>query len=656
MADAADGGTEADCESIVVDQTSDKVLDIDKIEAASQKLARDTGADVRVRAFQTVPNGSLDAYRDQVVQQCSSWRGGDGQLKANMLVYLFSMDRKSAIFYGANFEDELGGKVDDIRNNDMGDQFREGDFTGGIIAAEDATIEAFQPSKAGQYFAWIFGTIVALAAFGALIFGLIFWRRRRIMQEQQRQKSQKQAISSRDSMAEAMNKLSMTDLDTMFNLVNTDLNDHDKKELQQKKSFVDELYSSAITADSKRVEMSAANDPDQRLSTVQYDDLDAQYRNVEQLAKTATAAINELTAECERLIEQIHSAPVTYGELVSKRDSLATDNANLRNAGYRHTEEEAIAEISRLLTEADREIQARRHGQALDELAKATQLCAEVEFQLVQQASVRGKLQSEHDALTTMLSTVQSNISEDQLLAYLQSTYDKSCWQQLSAQKSNVINNLDEAEQLLSLANDDMSMDNQNWDGASERLRRCRQLISEASPYLTEVEHLASRLESLNSGLAGRLSELSDDISSARSTIGTLKIKKGPYLSKLDDIEANATSVRRELGGHKPALLDIEQRIEKLSEQVATTLKEAKKAHKKIEQAEAAERRRKQQEEDEERRRRNSYGSSSYSSGFGAGTGFGSSFGGGSDFGGGGSSGGSSGGWGGDSGGSSGSW
>lgn len=177
-----------DCTSKVADQTAGHKLDIPKIQAAITQVEH-FGADVYVRAFEVTPGGSLDSFWESGLRACPNWRDSAGTTKNNVIFVGFGMDRNSAIFYGSNFQ-VLKGSVDGIRANDMNANFREGDFTEGVVDALDsvaADIDPHRPMAKGTDWApvvkWILIGLGILIAGIALLLGLrgfLRWNTQRI--------------------------------------------------------------------------------------------------------------------------------------------------------------------------------------------------------------------------------------------------------------------------------------------------------------------------------------------------------------------------------------------------------------------------------------------------------------------------------------------
>lgn len=137
------------CTTPVVDLTSDHMLDTATVEAAVDQ-ANATGADFYVRAFESTPGGSLDAYWQESIKDCANWRSGNaenGVPKGNIIMVAFGMDRQSAIFYGSGFNETIGvNRANDLRA-DMNEQFRAGNFTDGVVTAVDELAVLADPNR-----------------------------------------------------------------------------------------------------------------------------------------------------------------------------------------------------------------------------------------------------------------------------------------------------------------------------------------------------------------------------------------------------------------------------------------------------------------------------------------------------------------------------
>jgi uncharacterized membrane protein YgcG len=134
---AAHADDPASCGASVADSTSAQVLDVPKVTEAIS-TANQTGVDIYVRAFETAPGGSLDAFWQNSVSECANWRNGTaGSVtpKGNVVLITFSMDHKSAVFYGPAYNQTIGDAGATNVRNEMNGFLKGGDFTGGVIHA-----------------------------------------------------------------------------------------------------------------------------------------------------------------------------------------------------------------------------------------------------------------------------------------------------------------------------------------------------------------------------------------------------------------------------------------------------------------------------------------------------------------------------------------
>lgn len=160
------------CNAMIIDATAGHVLhDESAVTQAAAKLEA-KGADVRIRVFDTAPDGSLDAYEAAQLAACPSW-SLQGGIKPSLLVFLVSLDHKDAIFYGAN-NSGMRGRVDQIRA-DMGGDFRSGNFAAGIAKGEQETYSALYSS--GTPWPWQAWLEIA-GFFGLFGFAVVRTRRR----------------------------------------------------------------------------------------------------------------------------------------------------------------------------------------------------------------------------------------------------------------------------------------------------------------------------------------------------------------------------------------------------------------------------------------------------------------------------------------------
>lgn len=651
-----------DCDAVVLDTTSAHVLDQTAVQAASQKLAN-LGADVRVRAFQTAPSGGLDAYEANQIKSCASWRGPDGQTKGNLVVFLFSMDHQSAIFYGSNWHAGLDSNVDRIRSDYLNAQFKLGKFTDGVVQAEaqtqlvlnnqlhpsSSTSQSSSPhsSSAGKVFAWIGIVIGAILLIIAAGFGLVFARRRK----QAREAARAEALKAREQTAQAMSALNADDVQRSYQIIISDLNDTDKAALQTAFGEAQTDYADAINADAARSDAGNRMNPERKFSTKQYQAMTAQFREITALAEQAHASLQAVENTCNKLMADITTAPDRAIKLEATYAKLQAQQNELTQAGYKQSSGVELDKIRSLLDEAKRQIDSKHHGQALDELNRADELCFSTSRQLDRLKTIRATLSQQNTDLTNAYKEATANLTAaESELNQLKANHDPSCIQDVSESYDKAQALVSTVDQNLTQAQQYNSMQSQQWDEAERLLAEAERGIAELKAFPGRVNDRKQQLKQLSSGLPVTINGLQSTIESARRELQGLKGSHDHARRELTNLLSQATSLMNELTQPKPAYFQISNAHEQLLEQAKQIRKHAKSEHDRIV---AEERRRREEEEAAERRRRDSYtNAASFGAGYGIGSSFGGSSGGGFD-----SGGGSSGSWGGDSGGgSSGSW
>ena len=145
------------------------------------------GAEIHVVAFDSVPGADIDKAVLSMRSDCSDWQSTSGGWGANDIVFAVALqDRKTAIYYGPQFESHLGNDRYRSAMDRMNPRFADGDITGGMNAgiAEIKNLLATKPSTGNTTvvnnvdnsepidvpWAWILG----VPAGGAALFGAGF--------------------------------------------------------------------------------------------------------------------------------------------------------------------------------------------------------------------------------------------------------------------------------------------------------------------------------------------------------------------------------------------------------------------------------------------------------------------------------------------------
>jgi uncharacterized membrane protein YgcG len=652
------------CDDTVVDTTAANSLDTAKIESASTRLQNE-GADVRVRAFQNAPGGSLDRYLKNQVAACDSWQDNSGAvLKGNMIVFLFSMDHKSAIFFGSNWHGELDSRVDGILANDMNENLRAGKFTDSITESEAGVYDALTGASdqsgsqssgptvstgAAKAFGKVVLIILAVGLLIAAGFLLVSMRNRARERERQRQLAYAAATEKVDKAIMGMGSLNLLNATNLYQIAVTDLNEADSAQLTKLKDRVAADYGQALNAELPVLLKEATRD--------ECDAASQSADGVLALVTTAQASITEFEEQCNQFIDKIQRAPAQLTELEEQYTALMQAQAELAQQGYRHEESKVLQTVRTLLDEATRQIQAKHYGQALDELDKSSELCSEVNGRLTKLRNIRSEQASRSIQLMAALTGARQQVADGSAtLAFLRNHYDSSCWQDLSREQDEAVELCDDADRALRMAGQFSTMESQRWDTAADQLDSAKQAIRGAQKFPELAESRVRELEDLVQNTSDAMSLLLEDITQAREDIAELRGKQKGRLDKLKEIQITASDLDRRLYAPTPKYFEIAESIKALKQSVADILKKAQAAHDKI----VAEERREAREAAAARNRSSSYGSdNSFATGYVMGgltnsnTNYGGGGGGGFDFGGG-----ASGGWGGGDagGGASGGW
>jgi len=217
--------TPSTCDVAVVDTTSDKLFDTDRLTSVVNDMRNRTGLDIYVRTFQTSPHDDLGVWWRGEYKECPAWLSTDGVTpKPNILVLAVGMDRKSAIEYGSAVH-KLDGEVDSIRGRVLGDALRDAN-----AAPQDQKHEAFTsaiektlaeleaeytkpPFNWGALWSGVLKTILSILGVASATFGVILTRtglRKRRDKARLRKELKAAFDASTDAVVHAEDRLSQS--------------------------------------------------------------------------------------------------------------------------------------------------------------------------------------------------------------------------------------------------------------------------------------------------------------------------------------------------------------------------------------------------------------------------------------------------------------
>jgi len=124
------------CARVVVDG-ADVLGRATAVTKAAAALARE-GATVRVRTYDEVPDGDVDAAVAAEVTRCTGWQDADGGRRPDLLVLAVSVgDRRIATSYGSRWSQALDPVWEGVQSTTMAPLLREEDHAGALAAGLD---------------------------------------------------------------------------------------------------------------------------------------------------------------------------------------------------------------------------------------------------------------------------------------------------------------------------------------------------------------------------------------------------------------------------------------------------------------------------------------------------------------------------------------
>ncbi|HET7735172.1 MAG TPA: TPM domain-containing protein [Nocardioidaceae bacterium] len=140
-------------QAVVLDGCDELVLDASGLvdERAVRRAAlqvQEHAAEIRVRVYESVPGGDLDAQERADRAACPTWRKPSGQRRDNLIVMSLSIeDRKVGLYYGAAWKRELRRRWTAIQSQAMSPAFKRGEWTEGLVGGLRATARAIDPMR-----------------------------------------------------------------------------------------------------------------------------------------------------------------------------------------------------------------------------------------------------------------------------------------------------------------------------------------------------------------------------------------------------------------------------------------------------------------------------------------------------------------------------
>lgn len=307
-----------DCNSTITDATSDRVLDVNKVQSAVNSFVTEhPGADVYVRAFQNTPGGNTDAFWKQGLQQCSNWSNPtSNEPKSNIIMVVFGLDRKSALFYGGNYS-TLSSSIDTIRGNDMNANLRSAQYTTAVTASLASMSSVLNGRSVGSgnnakevdggtiltVLLWIFGVIAVIGAIIGIGYGIYRYADARVARREAEEERQKAQAKARDAKKAASiqitNAKTDQELRNQFLITTGGLPAVMVTEHQKAFNSIDHSCDEQIEMFSN-LGQDPTTDIDVVLTQEAYEQLEQQYQTIANKLAAAAMAFEQLFANIEQ--------------------------------------------------------------------------------------------------------------------------------------------------------------------------------------------------------------------------------------------------------------------------------------------------------------------------------------------------------------------
>lgn len=617
------------CDTVVVDETNDRVLgEQTEILEQADRLA-DLGADVRVRAFEAAPGGNLDTYLQERIASCPSWSTITGDdVKTNMVVFLVSLDRQSLIFYGGNWEGALKGDVDRIRADHMNAQFRNGDYVAGIVDAQKeahrvmdnwmhptnngALPSVSAPSEPVDYSGLV--RVVVLTAIvlasGLMLFLLVRVLYLRYVDRQDRRRTHSEALArATTAKAEAARAIAplvkiedpQSELSVSWQILMGQLDEDDQQLLGATITHAKELSDRALIHNSQFTSDALNSDFDVKRTAEDLDAITAQYEQIAAEASAATTAYeaveesyDELQAEVARAPQRLQKLQLKLGEVRQLHQERVRDGFNLPGV------DKDIAAVASLLVAAQEDIQAEQPARALGEFRNFEQSCEKIVDSLSAIYRRQQELVARQSQLGNELSSVEMVAqSAQEQFTKLRSDYNQACSDDLVSGSASVGVELESARAAFASAGVFLSMQSQQWDKGEGALDKAEKHARNCKKTCETIMSRIDGLERFASSASSQIGQLLSSIGSAKTTVNGLRGGQQKYVTALGKLPQLVDAVQAKLEADKPDYLAIQTELESIVDQKNRIAKEAQG----IEDAIVAEERRRREAQERERQR-----------------------------------------------------
>ena len=582
------------CNARVVDKAGVFASGMSEVENAANELAR-AGADVRVWAVTTIGSaGTLDKLEKNIESQCPSWTSPGGNRKNNLVVLMVAVqDRKTGLYFGSEWNDALKPHWARINTKIMGPHFRSGDFAGGfakglaeikrLVNASVApppppptpqpqqaspTVVVVEKATAPTDFTGLWTVMGWVVALGAIAFGaFVFFRLRK--HTEQRRAAQQRALLARQGAASRI-----IELPPQVDLANALV------EALAKKVSVDDVDSlwKKIADAQKRIASATAKyedaghmagDPERpRLSEDEYGTIEETYKQILAPLQEASMLLGEVDDARAALEHAIEKAPAAVEQAVKALADAAASIAAVQAEGFKTAgADEKLAQGYAALKEAQESLAAKRFADCgikavlVHEFSTAAAAIAQALPQKREQAaSTLAELEKRIDGSHSLIQNGREAFGR------ISKAFAPASWESVKGNGTEATKRFNWAAQAVAQARDLASMENQNWEGVENIVRKANESLDESDSFMRSISTREKNLEEARTQAPLDVGDAKRDVEQAWG-----------FIKKFDDDIGDAPEV---------ALREAEKNIQTAEEELAknlpdfpTALTLARKAH-----------------------------------------------------------------------------
>jgi uncharacterized membrane protein YgcG len=513
------------CEQTVIDDAGVFNQRLGEVEAAANQLVA-SGADVRVRTIQTYGSaGNLDRYEAALEQQCPSWTDSSGNRKNNLLVLMIAVqERQTGIYYGSQWESALGSRWPQIQSGTMNSRFTQGDFAGGFIAGlneinslirgQTVSPEASQ-GQGGLSAGWI--VLIVMVVIAALVAGLLLFRSSRKSRERRLAARQK-ALLAKQGAASKVNQTveAIQMLEIKVNSLAFKISGEDTAPLlegfNRAKNLVDQ-------GAQKYSELGhSAGDPENpKFGVAQLEVIAQEYQKVLDIAIQAGQEVSRVETALATFQEAIDGFDDKAAGVNAAIEGAAGKMDSAQNAGFKTGFPAGIlARARQSLVQANTLYQNKKYlpaGKSLDEAAGLATQASQYVDQLPQK---KQETEAAVQALAARIETVKELILQGRaIFDRISGLYAESSWESIQGNGTEAENRINWTLEALEKARSAASLDQQNWEQASEAVKQGNTWLNEAGSFMHSISAIETSLEAARRDAPGEISAAQVDITGA---------------------------------------------------------------------------------------------------------------------------------------------